>query len=361
MTTAPSSAPPLDCGRRTHRPCPGHLRRARLAPARGHVRGGRPRDHGRLGRLADHRDRRGEGARRRAAGRIPDAGRPRLVDPAVHPGAHRHHRRHGGRVPVHRLGAALVPGVRARVRARRAQRPVRRRVPEGRVRGSRARLAGFPGRRHRPARPPGGDARRGAELQAGHPRAAVPGGYVTKSPGPVRRPGDRRRAARADGAPRRPRRALPRGTDRVLRPRPPAAAPQAVPGRGAADGAGGVPVRGRGRRGAVRRHVQEHPRPGAHVLHRVRAAQPHGRDGRPGRAGRADRVRHPAGGAGPRAAPDRRAQAALQPPVAVSRAGGVAQADGRGLPPPVGGPPGARRLGRVPRSVLVPAAAPNWR
>ncbi len=74
------------------------------------------------------------------------------------------------------------------------------------------------------------------------------------------------------------------------------------------------------------------------------------------RAGRGDRVRAHARGRGARAAADRRARAAVQPAVEVSGAGGLAQADRRGLPAAVGGPPARQRRRRLPRSVLVPAA-----
>ena len=58
------------------------------------------------GRLDDHRDRRGQGPRRRGARRVPDAGQPAPGDPAVHRGAHRHHRLDGRHRPADRAGAA---------------------------------------------------------------------------------------------------------------------------------------------------------------------------------------------------------------------------------------------------------------
>ena len=66
------------------------------------------------GGLVDHRDRRGQGPRRRGARRVPDAGPPERADPAVHLGADRHHQRDGRRRPPDRVGAAGLPGVRAR-------------------------------------------------------------------------------------------------------------------------------------------------------------------------------------------------------------------------------------------------------
>ena len=76
---------------------PAQLRRAGPPAARHHLHRRRPRDHRRLGRgrLDDHRDRRGQGARRRGARRVPDPGQPAHRDPAVHRRAHRHQQRDG--------------------------------------------------------------------------------------------------------------------------------------------------------------------------------------------------------------------------------------------------------------------------
>ena len=65
------------------------------------------------------------------------------------------------------------------------------------------------------------------------------------------------------------------------------------------------------------------------------------------------RVRHPARGRGPRAAADRRAQAALQPPLPVPREGPLRQAHPRAVAAAVAGAPGPRRRRRLPRPVLV--------
>ncbi len=53
-----------------------------------------------------HRDRRGQGARRRGARRVPDARQPGRADPGVHLRPHRHHRRHGARRAAHRVAPA---------------------------------------------------------------------------------------------------------------------------------------------------------------------------------------------------------------------------------------------------------------
>ena len=94
--------------------------------------------------------------------------------------------------------------------------------------------------------------------------------------------------------------------------------------------------------------------PGSVLLHRLRDALPDGRDGRARRLGDRDRVRDHAGGRGPRAAADRRAQAALQPALPLPREGPLPQADPRAVAAAVAGPAGARRRRRLPRPVLVP-------
>ena len=66
------------------------------------------------------------------------------------------------------------------------------------------------------------------------------------------------------------------------------------------------------------------------------------------------RVRDALGGRGPRAAADRRAQAELQPTLAVPREGHVRQADPGAVASAVAGQEGARRRRRLPRSVRLP-------
>ena len=300
------------------------LRRARPAAARRHLLRRRPRDDRRLGRgrLDDHRDRRGQGARRRGARRVPDPGQPAHRDPAVHRGAHRHHQLDGRR------------------RARRSSRRCRRSSssPPGCVLVAHnapfdvgflrhfAEEQGRPwprvrGARHRPARPPGDHPRRRPQLQALLAGPGVPLRHDAQPPGARRRPRDRRRAARADGAARRPRRAHPRGAADLLLAGQPGAAPQAPPRRGAAPRPRRLPVPRRAGPGALRRHLPRPAHPGAHLLHRLGDPHPDGRDGRAGHRGDRHRVRDPARGRGARAAADRRAQAALQPPLALPREG----------------------------------------
>ena len=130
-----------------------------------------------------------------------------------------------------------------------------------------------------------------------------------------------RRAARAVRAAGQPRRAHPRGPGDLHRARDRRPAPQALPRRRAAGRSGRLHLPRLQRPPALHRAQPAPAGPGPAVLRRLGAAHPDGRDGRDRRAGRRDRLRPSAGGRGPRAAPDRRAQAALQPPVAVPGAG----------------------------------------
>ena len=110
---------------------------------------------------------------------------------------------------------------------------------------------------------------------------------------------------------------------------------------------------------ALRRHQPQPAHAGPAVLRGQRDPQPDGRDGRAGRAGRPDRVRARPRGPGARAAADRRAQAALQPPLEVPRALGVAQAHRRAVPAAVDR---ARRAATTARPTSVrcaPSARPR--
>ena len=241
--------------------------------------------------------------------------------------------------PAHRRGPPGVPRVRPRRRARRAQRAVRHRLPQGRgaPRTGHA-WPRFRGGRHRPPGPAAADPRRGAQPQAVHPRRALRRADDAQPPGAARRAGHRRRAARrcSSGSatsgvdtPRGARDVTPRGSSAAQRRKRHLA--EGLPQR-----PGRLPLPGRARAGSL--YVGKStrpPAPGPHLLHRLRAAHPHGRDGRARRARHAIVVRDRARGRGPRAAADRRAQAALQPPLALPRAGGVGQAHRRGLPPAV--------------------------
>ena len=106
----------------------------------------------------------------------------------------------------------------ARLRAGRAQRALRRGIPQARQPGARLRLARLRRRRHRPAGPPGAHPRRDAELQARHPGEVLPHHDHAEPPRPVRRARHGRRTARALRAGRIARRADAGGPADVSRP-----------------------------------------------------------------------------------------------------------------------------------------------
>ena len=214
-------------------------------------------------------------------------------------------------------------------------------------------MAPLRGPRHRQAGAAGDHARRRPQLQALLARPGVQLRHRPQPPGPRRRAGHGRRAARPDGAARRARRPHARGAPDVLLPRQHRPAQEAPPGRGASARPGRLPLPRRPRPGPLRRDLARpaHPRP--FLLHRLRDPVPDGRDGGPGLVGDRHRVRDPARGRGARAPADRGAQAALQPPVAVPGEGPLHQAHPRALAAAVAGPPGARRRRRLPRPVRV--------
>ncbi len=108
-----------------------------------------------------------------------------------------------------------------------------------------------------------------------------------------------------------------------------------------ADGVPSAPgvylFRGAARRGALRRHERRPAAAGAQLLHLRRAAAPRARHGGAGRAGRHGRVRARAGGGGARAAADRGPPAPLQPPLPHAAPRLVGHAHGGGVPAAVGG------------------------
>ena len=173
-----------------------------------------------------------------------------------------------------------VPRVRRRLRAGRPQRALRRRVPAPLRRGPGPAVAGVRGARHRPAGPPGDHPRRRPQLQAVVAGQGVPLRHDPQPPRPRRRPGDRRRAPRADGAAGRSGRPHPRGAPDVLLARQPARAPQAPPRRAPPPRAGRLPVPRRARARPLRRHLPRPAQPRPLLLHLVRDPQPDGRDGR---------------------------------------------------------------------------------
>ena len=323
---------------------PAHLRRARPAAARPDLLRGRPRDHRRLGRgrLDDHRDRRGQGARRRGARRVPDPGQP----------AHRRSRRSSRCSP-----ASPTPWSATRRRSsRRCRRssssprarcwsPTTRRSTSASSSASRPGRA-CPGRRSRCSTPPSSRA-----------------GSITRDDAPNCKLSSLAKAFHATTTPNHRALSDARATVDVL--------------HGLMERLGGLGVHTLEELQTFsarcptaqrrKRHLAEglpHA-PGvylfrddrARVLYvgtsrdlrtRVRsyftASETRSRMGE--MVGLADvrhrhRVRDPARGRGARAAPDRRAQAALQPALPVPREGPLPQADPRALAAAVAGAPRA--------------------
>ena len=248
---------------------------------------------------------------------------PQHRDPAVHRRPHRHHRRDGRRRAADRVGAAGVPRVRARLRAGGAQRALRRRLPQAASRAAGPSLAGV-----RRSLDTARLARRvvtrdevpncklstlarlfRAATTPNHRALADARATVDVLHGLIERLGSlgvhRSRSCRPS----------PRGSPRPQRRKRHLAEdlPHARASTCSATSSGRVLYVGTSQRPA---------HPGAHLLHRQRDPQPDGRDGRPRRA-RSTGIAcaHAARGRGPRAAADRRAQAALQPALAGSRSG----------------------------------------
>ena len=311
--------------------------------------------------LRDHRDRRGQGARRRGARRVPDPGRPRRADPAVHLGAHRHHRRDGRRRAAARLRAAGLPRVRRRHREHACWSRTTRRSTSAFLKAACA-MTGHEWPGHQVL-----DTARLARQ------------VVTRDEAPNCKLASLARLFRAGTTPDHRALSDARATVDVLHgllerlgnlgvrsldelatlllaglPRP---AAQAAPGRGPPARARRLPVRRRARRGALRRQEHATCAPGS---------APTSRPARPAagwpRWSASPRSVTPivcatdARGRGARAAADRRAQAALQPPVAVPRAGAAGSSSpsrrSRGCP-------WCARSGTTARSTSVRSPAPG--
>ena len=296
--------------------------------------------------------------------RVPDPGQPRWRHPGLHLGAHRHHRldgaparrassrrcRRSSSSPPGRCSSPTTPASTSRSSRRAARRTehawpgfavldtvhlARQLVHRDEVPNHRLASLAVLFRRHHHARPP---------------RAA-------------RRPRHRRRAARPASS----------GSARsaCTPSRSCSTTPPGSPPPGAASGTSpttcptcpGVYLfkDGQGRVLYVGTSVV-HPHPGALLLHGLRAPPPDGRDGAHRRVGQPDRLRHHPRGRGPRAAADRRAQAALQPPLAQPRAGAVGQAHRRAVPPAVDRAHRRRRRRRATpaRSARARPPRPPW-
>ena len=188
--------------------------------------GGSPKDSA-ITEIGAVKVRGGAGARR-----VPDAGRPGPRDPALHQRPDRDHLDDGRRGPADRRGAAGVPRVRPRRGAGRAQRAVRPRLPQGRVRRERHRA----GRPRPPSTPPSSPA--GCSPATRCPTASWP--PSRRSSAPRRRPPTGRWTT-----PARPSTSctgsssgsgplgitVARGADRADPPGRPGAPAQAAPGR----------------------------------------------------------------------------------------------------------------------------------
>ena len=214
---------------------------------------------------------------------------PKSRHPAADRGADRHHQHDGRRRAAAAPGAAGLPRLRREHGAGGPQRTVRHRLPAPRVRGPGLPVSRWPvvdtAALARPILLRDEVANCRLATLARHFRS----GTTPQPPGPDRRRGHRRRAARADRAGRQSRRAHHRGPAGV-RPQGLAATPrQAHLGNDLPEQPGRLPVRRRARRpatGALRGQVDQHPTPGAQLLHRRREAAPDGGDGPGGDGGR---------------------------------------------------------------------------
>ena len=233
-----------------------------------------------------------------------------------------------------------VPRVRPGLRARRPQRAVRRRVPAGTSPSSRAGR----GRGSRCSTPPSSPAgwspaTRRPTASSARWRVLFGVDHHAQPPGAVRRPGHRRRAARADGAARQPRACTPSRSCRRSAPgSPPPSAASGTSPSSLPHAPGVYLFQRRPRPGALRRHSPRTCAPGcAPTSPPPRPAPGWARWSASPTQRAGHRVRDPARGRGPRAPADRRAQAALQPPLPVPRAGALGQADRRAVAAAVAG------------------------
>ena len=252
----------------------------------------------------------------------------------------------------------------ARRRAGRPQRP----FDVGFLKARRAPRCGQPWpalavRRHRRGSPAGSLTRDEApNCKLGTLARTVPGHHDAQPPGARRRAGHRRRLhgliERVGAAGR----AHLRGAADLHLPRPDRPAPQAPPRRGPAARARRLRVPGR--RGPACSTSASPCDLRARVRTYFTGSETRSRMGEMvGLAESVDHdpVRHGAGGRGPRAAADRRAQAPLQPAVALPRARRLGQAHQRGLPAAVRRARGPRRRRDLPRAVRLAGGPPSRR
>ena len=286
---------------------------------------------------------------------------PHAADPAVHRGAHRHHQLDGG------------------LRRRRSSRRCRRSSSSRRAASwspttRRSTSASSSTSRLQQERPwPGFEVLDTARLarrvitrddapncKLSSLAIAFGSAHHAQPPGALRRPGDGRRAARPDGAARRPRRAHAGGAADLHLPRQPRRTPQAAPRRAPAALPRRLPLPRRAASGcstsAPRRDLRTRVRS---YFTASETPLADGRDGQPRGLGDRHRVRHPARGPGARAAADRGPQAALQPPQPPSGEDALAQAHRGAVAAAVPGPQGGRGRCRLPRARSPPAARPR--
>ena len=312
--------------------------------------------------LRDHRDRRGQGARRRGPRRVPDAGGPGRPDPALHPGADRHHRRDGRRRPADRAGAARLPRVLPAAPC--SSRTTRRSTsassrPPARETGhawpgdpvvDTVRLARRVVTRDEVPNCKLGDPRRATSAPRRRPTT---GRWPTPGPPSTCCTGSSSGSARS--ASRTSRSSPPRQTAGRRRTRGASAPGRRPAGRRRASTCSAGPATRcctSARRNDLRTRVRSY----------FTSAEKRSRMTEMVAARRsrvdADPVRHAARGARPRAAADRRAHAPLQPPLPVPGARAVGPAHRRAVPAAVRRPRGhGRGRRRLPRAVLLAPAA----
>ena len=345
---------------RRHDDGPGHVRRPGHAPVVGDLRRRRPRDHRREpGRVRHHRDRRGQGARRRGGRRVPDPRQPGRAIPAFISVLTGITDAHGGRRPAHRVGAA---------RRSSSSPPASVLVAhnagfdicflKAAARAHRARVARLRRARHPAPRPPARAARRGAQ-----PPARLAGRSSARRRRPTTAP------CTTPGRPSTCSTASSSGsaTSACARSRSSRATAHGSPRRSGASGSS--PTRCRTRPGSTSSRTAT---AGCSMSARAATSAPGSAPTSPPPSSAAGWARWCASpsrctrrlpdaprGPGARAAAHRRAQAALQPEVQRRTQDDVGQAHHRALPAAVDRQAGARRRRPLHRPVPLPPRPPS--
>ncbi len=157
----------------------------------------------------DHRDRRGQGARRRDHRRVRHPGRPAAHHPAADRRTHRDHHRDGARCPDHRRRCCRCSWSSPTARCWWRTTPDSTSGFSGPPPSNAASPGPSAGAVHGAAGAPGAQPRGGAQRPAVRTGPAVRLRHRAHPPGTRRRPRDRRRAARADRAGGQPGRDAP--------------------------------------------------------------------------------------------------------------------------------------------------------